>query len=244
MKKPWYQILLTSYVPWIATAFLLFGSILDAINNAIGLITPAVTAVGTALLILVFTIAKIQLRHSHILWITNDGQKIHIRSLELKYYFLLMGVLAALWLPRLINTNLSTPLAARSDVELILVTPEAGTQLSYTDLQSGVPISVVVETSIRPPFDWEKEGLIARLSLQTLRLRHEDGSTDWNGITRRAANSDVSRISLSGTLDPSAIYEGKITVEVKLAFFNKSTGKSTSGYDSRVLIEYPVSGAP
>ncbi|MCB0210801.1 MAG: tetratricopeptide repeat protein [Anaerolineae bacterium] len=126
MRKPWYQKIVTSYLPWVITGFLFVGSILDTLSNAVDWIPPTLTYIGTLIILLIFLSAQIFLRRSPILWVTSDGQEVYIKSLGLGPLLILGGILAALWLPRLVNT--ATPTAtqfitstATPDETLILV---------------------------------------------------------------------------------------------------------------------------
>jgi hypothetical protein len=100
MKKPWYQKIITSYIPWIATGFLFVGSLLDTISNTIDLITPAVTYFGTLSAILFFIFAKVSLTRYPVRWVTEDNQLVYVRSFGIAPILTLVGVLIALWIPR------------------------------------------------------------------------------------------------------------------------------------------------
>jgi YD repeat-containing protein len=139
MKKPWYQKTATRYIPWLFTGFLLVGSILDSINNTITWVTPAITIVGTVITIIVFISLSAYLKRSPLLWLSEDGLKVYITDVGDWPKLIGIGILVALWLPRVIslpqgaltptpttNTSSSTTLAAPTAIgcELVQITSD------------------------------------------------------------------------------------------------------------------------
>src|SRR5687767_13758368 len=104
-KKPWYQKTVTRYIPWLFTGFLLVGSILDSINNAVMWVTPTITVVGTIATVVVFIVLHVYLKRSRLFWVSEDGQKIHKTGLGDWAKLIGIGVLVALWLPRFISSS-------------------------------------------------------------------------------------------------------------------------------------------
>ena len=108
-KKPWYQKVLTSYITWVAAGFLAVGSILDTVSNTIDLITPLVTYAGTVLAVLALLALQMFLRRSSLLLITDDGQRTYPKRLGLTPHFALLGVILALWIPRVAQMSRPAP---------------------------------------------------------------------------------------------------------------------------------------
>ena len=110
MKKPQYQLWVENSLRVGAGLFAL-GALLDALSNAVALVTPLVTYVGTAIVFFSFVIIELRLRRNSVTWITKDDQKVlltSIRHSSLRFYFL--GMVLLLWLPRmLIIQNSSLP---------------------------------------------------------------------------------------------------------------------------------------
>lgn len=108
-EKPWYQKIITSYIPWIMTGFVFVGSFLDTVSNTINLITPRVTYFGTLSATLLFIFAKVLLTRYPVRWITEDNQLVYVRSFGIAPILTLTGVLVALWIPRIFSSASNSP---------------------------------------------------------------------------------------------------------------------------------------
>ncbi len=105
-KSPrWYQKLISSYIPYLIAGFFFIGSALDTYSNAIGLITPRITYIGSILLLLAIVIAYVYLRLFNLSWIDDEGNEKTLQTLEVKPLLLLLGVFVALWFPRLFESS-------------------------------------------------------------------------------------------------------------------------------------------
>jgi len=98
-KKPYYQTLLI-YIFWILAGFLALGSLLDSIGNAVTLITPSITVVGTLLILTAWLLTELMLKRSPVRWSTKDGHII-IKKLGWKVRLSLVGMILLLWVPRI-----------------------------------------------------------------------------------------------------------------------------------------------
>jgi hypothetical protein len=117
MKKPWYQRTITFYLPWVITGFVFIGSILDTVGNTTNWITPSVTVTGTIVIVLNYVLLSFCLKRSPLAWITENGQKVLINRVGIKPKLVVIGVLVALWLPRVVYLLLpATPISDKADV--------------------------------------------------------------------------------------------------------------------------------
>jgi hypothetical protein len=121
MRKPWYQKLITTYIPIIVVGFLFVGSILDALSNSIELIRPTTTYIGTVIAVLVLIILLIFLKRNPVSWITEDGQTIRVKSLGPVPVLATFGVILALWVPRFIGQETSSINANNSSIEQTVI---------------------------------------------------------------------------------------------------------------------------
>jgi hypothetical protein len=102
-KKPQYQIWLENAYR-AGTGILALGAILDAMSNAIALVTPLVTYIGTPIVFFSFVIIEARLRKHPVPWRSIDGQIMLLKSVRhssLRFYFL--GMVLLLWLPRIFS---------------------------------------------------------------------------------------------------------------------------------------------
>ncbi len=82
---------------------LCFGALLDAIVNALSLVTEGVTYIGTAIIVLSWIVSAPMLRTFVAEWRTKDGQKVRIIRLGDMIKGGLAGVLILLWVPQIID---------------------------------------------------------------------------------------------------------------------------------------------
>lgn len=97
--KPWYQLILNSYLHWTILGITFVSSIAETIAN-LGFISKTVTYTGTILVLLGLVVGSQLLHKQPIFWVTEDGQKIHIKSLNIGTWLLAGGIIVALWIPR------------------------------------------------------------------------------------------------------------------------------------------------
>ena len=102
--EPFYQ-KLVKWIGWIFAGLLCLGSFLDAVSNAITIITPSITYIGTLLILLCWLLAFVFLKYKPIRWVARNGQLIRITKLNSKFYFLLAGFILLLWIPYFINSS-------------------------------------------------------------------------------------------------------------------------------------------
>ncbi len=93
--------------------FLMVGAVLDAASNAISLISPRVTYLGTAAFLGVALAAEALLRRHPIRWVVN-GQATNIRRLQAIPLATLLGMVLLLWVPRIFEIR--SPPAPPSDI--------------------------------------------------------------------------------------------------------------------------------
>jgi len=99
MKRPWYQ-RTTAYIGYTVAGFLVLGNLLNAYLNARAIVTPTVTLVGSAIVVLGLSSAALFLRRKRRTWILDDGQQVFPRKLGLNHYLIAIGALILLWMPR------------------------------------------------------------------------------------------------------------------------------------------------
>lgn len=101
MKKPTHQILIT-YFLWLLAGFLAFGTFLDALANAISLITPSVALAGTVSIICLLIFVQLYLGKKPLGWVAN-GSSVKISKLNLGLLLPFIGMILLLWFPSLFN---------------------------------------------------------------------------------------------------------------------------------------------
>jgi hypothetical protein len=99
VKKPHHQRILKWSV-FILLGLVSLGALLDAISNAVSLITPQATYVGSAVLIVGWLLTEALASLFGIPWVSG-GQPTRIRRLGPQVRFGLFGMLILLWVPRL-----------------------------------------------------------------------------------------------------------------------------------------------
>ncbi|MEM6256643.1 MAG: hypothetical protein AAF215_10885 [Cyanobacteria bacterium P01_A01_bin.123] len=114
MKKPSHQILITRFL-WIISGFLALGTFLDAVANAISLITLPIALFGTALIVVSLFSVQFYLSRNPLSWVAN-GSSVKISKLNLGLVLPCLGMLVLLWIPPIFNdgsksqsTQLSVP---------------------------------------------------------------------------------------------------------------------------------------
>ena len=97
MQKPRHQVLITR-LSWILWGFLAFGTFLDAVANAISLITFPVALVGTVIIVVSLFLVQIYLSKNPLSWVA-DGAAVKISKLNLGLVLPFVGMLVLLWIP-------------------------------------------------------------------------------------------------------------------------------------------------
>jgi len=101
---PWYQQIVVAAGK--ALAGLLFvGAVLDALSNAINLITLSVTYAGSIILVLLLVPLQIQLKRRPLPWTTSGGHQIRISKLGATPVLFIIGAILLLWFPRLTKSG-------------------------------------------------------------------------------------------------------------------------------------------
>lgn len=108
MNNPWYQKTFKRFF-FVFVAIISFGAILDAISNAITIITPEVTYYGTAFVAISLTALTIFLYIRPIKWYNSSGQALTIKRLGAKYRLGAFGVVLLLWVPRFVSEGPGKP---------------------------------------------------------------------------------------------------------------------------------------
>lgn len=99
-QAPWYQNLLV-IVYWVLLGIFAFGSWLDSISNAITLVTPPLTYIGTAMALTLLPIIHFHLKRRPLNWLAKNGQISPITGLGPKPIFMTLGMVVLLWVPRI-----------------------------------------------------------------------------------------------------------------------------------------------
>lgn len=97
-KRPWYQRVLV-YWNWLLAGVLGLGALLGAVRNAIFLIPPIVTYIGSAVLILSWLALQVYASARGIPWVRRDGAH-RVKWLGLQPALAFLGVAFVLWSPR------------------------------------------------------------------------------------------------------------------------------------------------
>ncbi len=106
MRIPAFQQIIR-WISYCVIGILGFSAVIDAINNALTLITPPVTYSLSIVAALLWIFVEIYVRHHPFPWVTNDGQTVQITRLGTKPKLVLLGVFISAWLPRLFGTPLT-----------------------------------------------------------------------------------------------------------------------------------------
>jgi hypothetical protein len=90
--------------PWlifILLGILAVGEFLDAIANALLLVTPSITYIFSIAIIGIWAFVEMLLKKRAVLWHAIDGQPVRLLRLRNKARGALIGVIVLLWLPRI-----------------------------------------------------------------------------------------------------------------------------------------------
>jgi len=86
---------------WIVLGAISVGALLDAISNAVAIITPFLTVAGTVLIALAWAGIQVSLRWRPTMWQTANGTRVRLRSLGSATTATLIGAILLLWAPRI-----------------------------------------------------------------------------------------------------------------------------------------------
>src|SRR5688572_19154103 len=107
-NKPWYQLLLSSYLQWLILGITVISSISDTVYNLI-VIPPVITYLGTVFIILGLCFSYYILPKKPIQWISEDGSITHIKALNFGTWLIAGGLIIALWFPRIFGHVIVPP---------------------------------------------------------------------------------------------------------------------------------------
>ncbi len=107
MSKPLYQKII-EIIKWVVLGILAFGALLDAISNAISIIDLKIALGSTILGGILLVIILVLLQAGKIKWADQSGILYSVKSLSIKFYLYLLGILFLLWLPVLLQLFRST----------------------------------------------------------------------------------------------------------------------------------------
>lgn len=102
VKIPFYQRAFL-WVFYLLVGFLAVGSFLDAVSNAVSLVGPALTYVGSLIVSVLWVSAEFFLKTRPVRWVVSGGQEIRLRSLGIKPRLALAGAILLLWIPRVVD---------------------------------------------------------------------------------------------------------------------------------------------
>ena len=85
---------------WTLVGVLLLGDILNAVTNALLLITPIVTYIGTSLVVLITISVQVLLKYRGLPWRYPQGSPLRLRGLGPQTVCFALGIVLLLWYPR------------------------------------------------------------------------------------------------------------------------------------------------
>ena len=108
MSRPPHQRLVLATL-WLLAGVVALGALLDAISNAISLVTPMRALVASALVLSFWCAVEFYARKKGIAWLSSGGVLVKIIRLGWSVRLGVFGVLALLWLPTLFTTSQVQP---------------------------------------------------------------------------------------------------------------------------------------
>ena len=130
-KKPFFQGLIVWTVA-IMAGLTFLGAVLDAVSNALSLITPMVTYTGTAVIVSGWLVAQLLLKRYPLHWKTTDGTLIYVKHIGFAESLPLVGMVMLLWIP-LINSpmlSLNCPSRIEREIAKIYGTAPPGSRIA------------------------------------------------------------------------------------------------------------------
>lgn len=103
-SAPWYQVVLRR-ITFVLFGITALGVFLDAISNAVAIVTPKVTYYGTGIILIIWTVIEVVLRYRPLLWSSKGNNKIVLKKLGIKPQLAVVGAITLLWIPRIISIN-------------------------------------------------------------------------------------------------------------------------------------------
>lgn len=108
---------------WGLAGIIAVGAVLDALSNAIAIVTRAVSIFGSLGLVAIWCIAQVWLRLRPLSWRAIGGSDIKLRSLGAGTTAAFLGAIALLWFPRIVELY-KPPLSSHSDpISTVAVEP-------------------------------------------------------------------------------------------------------------------------
>lgn len=104
MRGVFYQRFLKG-TAYILIGFLAIGSLLDAVSNAVSLITPFATYLGCSIIVTMWLLIEFFIKKFSLSLEVSKGQLIIIRRLGIKPRLMVLGAILLLWIPRIVNTE-------------------------------------------------------------------------------------------------------------------------------------------
>jgi hypothetical protein len=102
MNAPFHQRALI-WLIYAFAGFVAFGTLLDAVSNAITLITPLITYAGSLALVSLWLFLEIRLNKRGLKWVVKGGQEIRIQKLGLRPRLAFLGIVMLLWTPWIVH---------------------------------------------------------------------------------------------------------------------------------------------
>ena len=101
-KAPKYQLLIR-YLLYILAGAVLLGTILDAVSNALSIVTLPVAVTGTVLIATALAVSILIMRRRPLRWVVKGGKEIYIRKLGVQPILGAVGMIVLLWVAQYIN---------------------------------------------------------------------------------------------------------------------------------------------
>lgn len=180
VKKPRHQTLAVGFF-WSLLGLIALGTLLDSISNALSLVTPVATLVGTGLLLVVWAGLEAWLRAHPVRWVVSSGVETSLTRLGTRPRWGLAGAVALLWLPRLIGAPEPLPVPPASQAPRPSL-PAAAPALEASRLPSPPPSPTPVPQTEAPTAGYQPPSSevlrLSRVSLERWRAQHPDLSIE------------------------------------------------------------------
>ena len=85
---------------WFLAGLGALGAFLDAIGNALAIVTPSITVIGTIVFLAVWGLAELVIRVRRPRWRLDGGQPARLTALGLQPRWFVLGAILLLWIPR------------------------------------------------------------------------------------------------------------------------------------------------
>jgi hypothetical protein len=115
-KKPIYQRIIT-WFSYVMIGFIAFGTFLDSMSNAVSLVQPMFTYMGSLALIFLWALTELILRKRPLHWIIDSGATVRLQKLGAKPRLMIMGIIILLWIPQIVDLkNHEIPLDSKPTI--------------------------------------------------------------------------------------------------------------------------------